>query len=429
MSKPMLLETAHGPLSGVVSVPGSKSIANRALVCAALADGLSTLRAVPSGDDTSAMVDCLRTLGVQIQQGGTTADVTGVAGQPVGGGVLNSRLAGTTSRFMTAVASLSAVPSLITGDEALCRRPMAALHDALTSLGAVVRPESVAGHLPVWVSGSDLAGGSVAIPGDVSSQYVTALMLIAPYLDRGLQIQLTSPLVSRPYVAITASVMSSFGVSGIAISDRSIGVEAGRYVGTAYDIEPDASSASYPCAAAAIVGGSVTVIGLLQDALQGDARFVEVLMNMGCAVVHEDTRTTVVGADELIGVEVDMGGMSDLVPTLAAVAIFASTPTRITGVGFIRHKESDRIGDLVDGLVSLGCDVTEEQDGLLIRPVAVENLVGTTLKTHDDHRLAMAWSLVALRVSGIVLDEPHVISKSWPEWWEVRSSLLATPGH
>ncbi|CAB4788902.1 unannotated protein [freshwater metagenome] len=420
----LILDTATQPLKAVISVPGSKSIANRALICAALADGTTTLSNLASGDDTVAMIDCLRALHIEIKVDGTTATITGSAGHPHGGAELNARLAGTTSRFMTALAALSAVPSLITGDAPLCHRPMKPLHDALTQLGAHVKSVDQSGHLPVWVSGDALDGGTVSIPGDISSQYVSALMMIGPYLAEGIRLQLTSPLVSRPYVAITASVMSSFGATGIAIGDHTIGVEPSAYTATSYAIEADASSASYPLAAAAIAGGSVKVLGVGQPALQGDAAFVEVLKTMGCATQATGESLEVKSTGVLHGIEINMADMSDLVPTLAVVAVFADSPTRITGVGFIRQKESDRIGDLVTGLKKIGCDAVEEDDGILIRPVKIDQLHGAELSTHDDHRLAMAWSLLALRVSGISIDEPEVVSKSWPEWWDVRSTLL-----
>ena len=408
-------------------MPGSKSIANRALVCAALAEGSSTLTNVASGEDTAAMIDCLAAMHIDIALDGTSARIEGVAGRPVGGGELNARLAGTTSRFMTAMAGLSSIPSLVTGDDPLRRRPMKPLHDALRQLGATVRSVDASDHLPVWVSGDSLVGGTVSLPGDVSSQYVSALMLIAPYLPLGIDIRLTSPLVSRPYVAITVAVMSAFGASGIAIGEHRIGVEPSGYSGTSYEIEADASSASYPLAAAAITGGVVQVHGLGRDALQGDAAFVDVLQSMGCTTAVGENSIEVQGSASLRGVEIDMADLSDLVPTLAAVAVFAETPTRITGVGFIRRKESDRIGDLVNGLRALGCDAVEEEDGLLIRPVPIEKLVGANLAVHDDHRLAMAWSLIALKVEGIVIDHAEVVGKSWPEWWSVRSRLLASP--
>lgn len=323
----LILDTATQPLKAVLLVPGSKSITNRSLICAALADGMSTLSNLASGDDTAAMIDCLRALHIEIKVDGTTATITGSAGHPHGGAELSARLAGTTSRFMTALAALSAVPSLITGDAPLCHRPMKPLHDALTQLGAHVKSVDQSGHLPVWVSGDALDGGTVSIPGDISSQYVSALMMIGPYLPEGIRLQLTSPLVSRPYVAITASVMSSFGATGIAIGDHTIGVEPSAYTAISYAIEADASSASYPLAAAAIAGGSVKVLGVGQPALQGDAAFVEVLESMGCATQATGESLEVKSTGVLHGIEINMADMSDLVPTLAVVAVFADSPT------------------------------------------------------------------------------------------------------
>lgn len=411
-------------LDARVEVPGSKSIANRALVCAALASGTSTLFGVPAGDDTAAMVSGLASLGVRITLDGTCAAVHGTGGRLAPGDhLVAARLAGTTSRFLTAVGALAPGTVTVDGDPPLRARPMAPLHDALAALGAEVRPLERQGHLPVRVGRGGLRGGTVALPGDVSSQYVTALMLIAPLLERGLTIELTSPLVSRPYVAITAAVMAEFGARGIAVGEHAVRVEPGGYSAGELTVEPDASSASYPLAAAAICGGRVSVPGLGTESLQGDARFAGLLAMMGCSVTVDAGATTVSRdpAGTLRGIEaVDMADLSDLVPTLAVVAAFATSPTRITGVGFIRQKESDRLGDLVAELTALGADAEEEDDGMVIRPA---ELHGGRVGTHHDHRLAMALSLVGLVVPGVVVEDPAVVSKSWPQWWEVLARL------
>lgn len=425
---PLPVTPAAGPVDAVVEVPGSKSITNRALVCAALAAGTSWLHRVAPGDDTVAMVDGLRVLGVGVEVEGATAVVAGSDGRLTASDVtVRAGLAGTTSRFLTAVGALAPGPVTIDGDAPLRRRPMGPLHEALRSLGAAVEPLGAPGHLPVRLTHHHLHGGRVALPGDVSSQYVTALMLIGPLLDEGLTIELTTPLVSRPYVSVSAAVMAAFGAEGIAVGEHLIRVEPGRYTATELAIEPDASSASYPLAAAAICGGQVTVAGLGRDALQGDARFADLLATMGCEVERTagSTRVRRRPGSVLHGIEVDMADLSDLVPTVAAVAAFASTPTRITGVGFIRHKESDRIGDLVAELQRLGIDAVAEPDGLAVAPGAP---TGATVRTHHDHRLAMALSLVGLAVPGVAIDEPEVVSKSWPSWWEVLSRLRASAG-
>lgn len=426
MSRRIALETARGPIDAEVSVPGSKSIANRALVCAAQAPGTSRLSNLPGGEDTVAMVEGLRSLGSSIEVDGTRVAVDG--GPWRGGTTLDAGLAGTTSRFLIAAAATCVEPSVIDGGEALRQRPMDDLLSALAGLGASVESVRHPGRLPVRVGRAALRGGNVRIAGDTSSQFVSALMMIAPRLAGGLALELSTGLVSRPYVDMTARVMESFGIRGVVVGDDHVEVAPGEYRPTDYAIEPDASSASYPLAAAAITGGRVTVRGLRPDSMQGDRRIVSILADMGCEVAFDDRGATVVGSGELRGIDVDMSDVSDLVPTVAAVATFAQSPTRISGVGFIRRKESDRLAALVEGLTKLGCSAHESDDGIVIEPGDRAARHGAVLATHHDHRLAMTWSLLALRIPDVHLDDPSVVAKSWPEWWEVRSSLLAGAG-
>ncbi len=411
-----------GPIDATVEAPGSKSIANRALVCALLADGTSTLHAVAPGDDTTAMLDAVQALGATVHVDGSTVRVRGIGGTLPGGPItLHAQLAGTTSRFLTAVAALGRGPYVIDGLPPLRARPMGPLHDSLEALGATVRPGGARGCLPVTVSGPVADGpAAVSMRGDVSSQFVTALMLIGPYLPGGLRITLTTPLVSRPYLGITAAVMAAFGVDGVRVGDSDVHVPAGRYVGIDHRIEPDASSASYPLAAAAVCGGVVRVPGLGAASLQGDAAFASVLERMGCTVRQTDHSTEVSRDGALRGITVDMAPMSDLVPTLAAVAAFAETPTEITGVGFIRAKESDRIGDLAHELRACRIRASELPDGLRIEP---SEPVGARVATHDDHRLAMSLALIGLRVDGVEIGDPDVVSKSWPGYWQMLDGL------
>ena len=293
------------PLDAVVEVPGSKSVANRALICAALAEGESVLRGVPDGDDTEAMLDCLRALGLDTERGGDEVRISGGRRSfRRGPATLPARLAGTTSRFVTALAALGPGPYTIDGHPPLRNRPMAPLHDALTAMGVQVQPSERWGHLPVTVQGPiDVSLDEVSLRGDVSSQYLTAVMLIAPYFPNGLRFMLTTPLVSRPYIRITAAVMAAFGVPGVELGDRIITVPAGSYQARDFTIEPDASSASYPLAAAAICGGRVRVPGLTNTSLQGDAAFCHVLARMGCTVVQDERGTTVSRQGPLHGIE------------------------------------------------------------------------------------------------------------------------------
>lgn len=410
------------PIDAVVEVPGSKSVANRALVCAALADGETRLTDVPDGDDTEAMLDCLTRLGLEVGRDGTAVRIVGGLGKFRSGPLtLPTRLAGTTSRFITAVAALGPGPYTIDGFEPLRRRPMAPLHEALVAMGALVEPSGAPGHLPVTIQGPfDVTVDEVQLRGDVSSQYLTALMLIAPYMPDGLRFVLTTPLVSRPYVRLTAAVMETFGVPGVEMGDRIISVPAGRYVPRSYAVEPDASSASYPLAAAAICGGTVRVPGLTHTSTQGDAAFCHVLARMGCEVTQDGSGTTVTRRGRLRGITIDLSDLSDLVPTLAVVAAFADEPTDIHGVGFIRNKESDRLTDLCAELRKAGIDADDNPDGLIVRPSKPHT---ATLATHQDHRLAMAFALVGLGASGIIVENPDVVSKSWPEFWTMIESL------
>ena len=373
------------------------------------------------------MLECLAALGVPL--GEVDADVT-VEGS---GGALvprasrvDARLAGTTSRFVTALAALSPRAVTVDGAPPLRRRPMKPLHDALVALGADVQPGGEPGHLPVTVTGPLTRGGELMLPGDVSSQYLTALMLIGPLLEGGLRVALTTPLVSRPYVELTATVMAEFGVQAVLVGDREVVVPEGRYGATRYTVEPDASTASYPLAMAAVVGGRVEVSGLRSSSAQGDVRFADLLGRMGCTVIDGPNGIGVERARDLAldGIDVDLAEASDLVPTLAAVAATASTVTTITGVGFIRRKESDRLSDLATELNKTGARVEVLADGLRISPTP--RLHGAVLEPHDDHRLAMAFGVLGSAVSGIEVRDPGVVAKSWPDFWTVRDALLST---
>lgn len=418
------LNTAAGPIDASVEVPGSKSISNRALICAALADGESSVINIAPGDDTKAMLRALRDLDVALRFDESVVEILGSGGNFDGGCVVDAGLAGTTSRFLTALATLAKDPVTVTGREALLRRPMGDLHRALSMLGAEVRHLGQLDHLPVEIGKGHIRGGSISLKGDISSQFLTALMLIGPYLDTGLEIELTSKLVSRPYVDMTARVMSTFGVPDVVMEEDIVVVPPGRYTGCVYTVEPDASSASYPLAAAAIAGGRVAVRGLTPDSMQGDIRILEILETMGCTVESTQDSSAVHREHDLRGIDVDMADVSDLVPTVAVLAMFASSPSRIRGVGFIRNKESDRLGDLVAGIELLGGRAVEHHDGVEVLPRVGLPEFPVVAPTHHDHRLAMAWSLVALRRPGITIDDPDVVDKSWPGWWSVRDLIL-----
>ncbi len=418
-----VVATKQAPVHCVVQVPGSKSVANRALVCASLASGRSTIRGLPDGDDTTAMLVALKVLGANITPiaGGVRFDSAIDLGDSEAR-LVDAKLAGTTARFLTAIGALRTAGLTVDGSASLQSRPMEDLHRALTDIGAVVAWSDVEYHLPVTVRRGASSHHSVRLAADTSSQFVTALMLIAPMLENGLHIELQGNIVSQPYIAMSASVMRSFGAQVDLDDERTIVVHSGGYLGCDYKIEPDASSASYPYAAVAIVGGNLRVNGVSTHMIQGDARFLDVLSQMGCQQTVDKMGVTLTRNAEakLNGIDIDMSEISDVVPTLVAVALFAASPTRIRGVGFIRTKESDRIGDLAHELRKLGAEIIEHEDGLEIFPRVLH---GGRCDTHHDHRLAMAFGLIGLVVNDVVICQPAVVSKSWPTYWEMLERI------
>ena len=412
-----------GALDAVATVPGSKSIAHRALVCAALARGESTIKGLPDGDDTQAMLQGLMMLGATFSLDGADAHIQGsIDLNRTDAITVDANLAGTTARFLTAVGALRRSPITVTGNASLRSRPMKDLHLALEQLGASVSWQNEKYCLPVTVQRGESYSHSVQVAADTSSQFVTSLMLIAPMFEHGLTIELTGDVISLPYIAMSVSVMKSFGADVRIADSRIIVIGGGGYVGCQFAVEPDASSASYPLAAVAVVGGRVRVEGMRSNMLQGDGRFVDVLRQMGCDISEDNTGITV-GRDAdkpLQGVDIDMSEISDLVPTLAIVAMFAKTRTRIRNVSFIRNKESDRIGDLAREMRVLGANVVEHEDGLEISPQALH---GGTCDTHHDHRIAMAFGVAGLKLPGVIIDQPSVVSKSWPQYWEMFEAL------
>ncbi|NDD61927.1 MAG: 3-phosphoshikimate 1-carboxyvinyltransferase [Actinobacteria bacterium] len=419
-------------LVGTVAIPGSKSLSNRALVCAALSTGESMLRGLASGDDTARMVAGLRALGAEIEQlAGDTRDVVmrrGVALADASECSVHTGLAGTTSRFLTALAALRVGRTTIDGDAGLRRRPMGDVIRLIRTLGANVEELGEPNCLPLAVSRGALqlehdssTRQALVAQGGVSSQFVSAMMMVAPRLG-GLVVSLPRDMVSREYLLMTAEVMRAFGAH-VEVSDEQVQVGAVSYEGRRYNVGADWSSASYPFAAVAIVGGEVRVAGLRSDTAQPEAQFVHVLQSMGCAV-RSDADGVVVSRDttqSLRGADVDMGSMSDLVPTLAVIAACAEGPTTIRGVGFIRAKESDRIGDLATQLRAVGTEVHELPDGLRIVPRALHAAV---LDSHDDHRLAMSLALLGLRCDGVAVRDPEVVAKSWPDYWAAMAGGL-----
>ncbi len=425
---PLAIVPFGGPVDAVVRPPGSKSLTNRALLAAALAEGRSTLTGVLFADDTEAMLACIEVLGatVVVDRDALTVEVTGTGGRLAAGPVeLHAALSGTTSRFVAATLALGAGPFVLDGGAPLRARPMGPVLDAVRQLGATVTEGGEAGHLPVTVSGGATGVGPgaeqarVTLAGDVSSQFVSGLLLAGACLPGGLRVELTTDPVSRPYLDMTVAVMAAFGATARADGARAWVVEPGGYRAARYDVEPDASAASYLFAVAAVCGGRVRVEGLGQSSLQGDVRFVDHLEAMGCTVRRDRTATEVEGGP-LRGIDADFEPISDTAQTIAAVAAFAEGPTRISGIGFIRRKETDRIAAVVTELQRAGVGATEDADGFTIEPAAVRP---ATIQTYDDHRMAMSFTLLGLREPGIRIADPGCVAKTFPDFFDVIETL------
>lgn len=326
---------------------------------------------------------------------------------------------GTTVRFLAPLVSLANGAFRLDGTPRMRERPIGDLIDSLRQLGVDARAESTGACPPVVIHATGLSGGQATVRGDVSSQFLSGLLMAAPYAHEPVRLAVEGELVSKPYVTMTLAVMDAFGVPVEQLAMREFRVPRQRYGGRVYAIEPDASAASYFFAAAAISGGEVAVEGLSRASLQGDVAFVDVLAQMGCRVTHGPDRITVAGK-KLSGVTVDMNAISDTVQTLAAVALFAEGPTTITGVGHIRHKETDRIGALATELRKLGAIVEELPDGLRITPAPLRPAV---IDTYQDHRMAMSLSLVGLRQPGIFINDPGCTAKTYPGFWNDLRSL------
>ncbi len=406
-----------------VRVPGSKSLTNRALIVAAMADGDSTLAGALDSDDTRVMVDSLRRLGIAVEHDAAAArvEVKGSGNKiPAREADLFVGNSGTSLRFLTAMVATASGTYRLDGTPRMRERPVADLLQALNGLGADARSEAGTGCPPVVVKASGLDGGYAFVKGDVSSQFLSGLLMALPYSRETTTVEVEGVLVSKPYIAMTMAVMEAFGVRINNRKDRRFDVRPARYSGRSYAIEPDASAASYLFAAAALTGSTITVEGLGTDSIQGDLAFVDLLEHMGCTVARDKDATTVTGGP-LAGIDVDMNAISDTVMTLAVVALFARGITRIRNVAHIRHKETDRIAALVAELRKLGATVEEQPDGLILFPP--DAVTPARIATYDDHRMAMSFAVAGLKAPGVTILEPGCVAKTYPGFWDDLEKL------
>jgi 3-phosphoshikimate 1-carboxyvinyltransferase len=416
------------PITATWAVPGSKSITNRAMVLAALAEGTSVIENVLESDDTRHMRDCLSELGIGI------TEVR--AARPGGGEQLNlvvtggrSRLtlpnnplfvgnSGTTVRFLTALTTLVPGPVSLVGDEHMAKRPLQDLIDGLRCLG--VHIDCPTGCPPLTVHGGRLSGGVVRMRGDRSSQYFSALLMAAGLAEGDTEVHIDGDLVSRPYVDMTCRMVADFGGH---IDTTPYGFRIHRsdaYRARTYAVEPDASSASYPFAAAAATGSTITVPHLTPASLQGDYAFVDVLKKMGCTVNVSGSVTQIRGPQRLRGVDVDMHHISDTVMSLAAIAPLADSPTTIRNIANIRIKECDRLMATVTELRRLGQQVDHGDDWLTIHP---RPIVPTVVECYHDHRIAMSFAVLGLARPGVTIADPACSAKTYPDFWSDLARL------
>ncbi len=401
-----------------VTLPGSKSITNRALIIAALADGKTTLREALFSDDTRFMQESLNRLGIAVDadEDSSQFTITGASGKiPSTEASMFIGNSGTSARFLTALAGLGNGTYSIDGVERMRQRPISPLIDALSQLGVDARSETGNGCPPVTIRSNGITGGTVTMAGDTSSQYFTALLMIGPVTQDGITIDVEGDLVSKPYLDMTIATMGDFGATVRHENYQQFTIPGGQsYTARDYSIEPDASAASYFFALAAVTGGRITVENLGTRSVQGDVEFVDVLEQMGCRVDRTEQQITVTGPEKLSGLTVDMNAISDTMPTLGAIAPLASGPVSIRNVEHVRHKETDRISAVAAELHRTGIEVDEHQDGVTIYPGKPNPAI---IETYQDHRMAMSFAVLGSVVPGITIDDPGCVAKTFPDFF------------
>jgi len=417
------------PFDAVVRIPGSKSITNRALPIAAMAEGASTLTNVLFADDTQRMIEALKVLGFEltVDAAGQTIHVRGQGGRiPAKESELFCGNSGTTIRFLAALCAVGTGVHVLDGIERMRQRPIGELADALKALGGSVEWLGRPGFPPLKVGGKGLAGGTCKFVDTQSSQFISAVLMSAPLARSPVDVVLEGPVTSEPYVLMTLAIMRQFGVNSTTKANPGAAKETREsrtfrvlapqtYKARNYQIEPDASNASYFLAAAALIpGASVTISGLGRDSLQGDVLFAEVLRQMGADVEIHPDQIRVTGTKKLSGLTINMNAIPDLVQTLAVLALFADGPTRIYDVGNLRVKETDRLEALKTELQKMGAVVATLTDSITIFPP--KQVTSARISTYEDHRMAMAFAVAGVRV-GVEIENPQCTAKTYPEFF------------
>lgn len=406
-----------------VTVPGSKSYTHRVLIASALTSGLCRIDNWLDSEDTNLTLAALQQFGALIEKKPESLTVKGC------GGKLNACDApiylgnsGTSMRLLTSYAALGSGPYVLAGTERMHERPIQHLVEALHQIGVEALSVKKNGCPPVKVMGGNRTGGEIHIDCSLSSQFLSGLLLIAPCMENGLTVHVTIGPVSKPYIDMTVDIMARFGIHVIRDGYTYFEIPGKQhYQPGTYFVEPDASQASYFWAAAAITGQAIRVNGISGTSSQGDVKFADILSAMGCRVIHDAEGITVAG-NQLFAIDVDMGDMPDIVPTLAVVAAFAKGTTRIRNVAHLKVKESDRLTAVINELTKMGISAKSENDDLVI---VGGTPCGAVIETYNDHRMAMCFSVAGLVVPGIEIINERCVEKSFPLFWEVFESLYA----
>jgi len=412
-----------GPVDLKATAPPSKSYTHRALIAGALAKGTTTVTHPLDADDTRLTLAALRALGITAEQDAENIRIDGCDGKIPAkhATTLDLDNSGTSLRLLTSLALLAHHPVTLTGSARMQERPIGPLAAALPTLGGNVRFLNADGYPPLEVSGH-LNGGSVTMDGSISSQFISSILIAAPYADNPVDVLIPAPPASASYLDITLDVMQAFGARVERDGYRNFSVSnRHHYTGRDYAVEGDYSSASYFLAAAAICGGRATVDNLTPGSVQGDRRFLDALAAMGCRVTYGKNSVTVERTGDLNGITFDMSSSPDTVQTLCMVAAVAKSPTTITGISHLKFKESDRINGTADRLRALGGDVTVGDDFITIVPASLH---GGTIDPANDHRTAMSFAVLGLSIGGITITDAACVNKSFPAFWESMKEII-----
>ncbi|MFT5697633.1 MAG: 3-phosphoshikimate 1-carboxyvinyltransferase [Desulforhopalus sp.] len=407
-----------------LEVPGSKSLTQRALIAAALAEGTSQLIGPLESEDTKYSSEALEQMGVVIERGKDwiikgNAGVIAPSEKPI---FLGNN--GTATRFLTSVTGLGRSPYTIDGDKRMYERPIGPLMSALKGWGVDIDSVHGTGCPPLRINAKGLAGGTTVLPEGKSSQYLSSLLLVAPYAKSPATLKVEGKVFSKPYVAMTLAVMADFGIIVDCTEDySSFTIPQGCYKGREYRVEGDASNASYFWAAAAITGGRVSISNVPVPSIQGDSMLVPLLGRMGCDISKKGDGLLLQGPKTLTGITIDMGDMPDIVPTLAVVAAFAEGKTVINNIAHLRIKECDRLSAVVTELGKLGVKIEEHDASMVIHGEGGRGLSGAEIETYEDHRMAMSMAVAGLRVAGVKITGEECVAKSFPDFWQ-RFDLL-----